>query len=432
MKIYIIILLIVFLLINLRANQNEKFSNKIPIFCINLDTAEKRWNKVNHKFKNLNLNIERFPAVNGKKLKKIDNNKILNSYNTNINAICDKNIKPNMELNLSKGEFGCALSHLNIWQMIVDKNIQTCIVIEDDINPNNNFSDCFEMLNQLPSDWDIAYISFLNTGKKNYVTNNIYIPSCGFTTAGYIINLKGARKLLKTLPIVGPIDLFLLSLFRDKKINAYVLDGVCNSSNTWGGNDSSIEHSTRDLNKFTVKDKKVLVIGNAPYEKTNMGKIIDSYDIVVRFNNYPEVGYEQHIGSKTDIWCVSDATYVKDKKLIRSRRNKINKKMIVSPYNYKDEHDKIVDADFEKKLEKRDINVPKKYDFGKTWPSTGLLVIFYLLSLHDNITVFCFNGFDKSKKSIHFYESRQQWGHKNEIEKYVIEDLIKSGRVKRL
>ena len=176
MKIIIFCLLIVFLFYNLKSKK-ENFATQLPIYCINLDGADKRWNRVTEQFKNLGLNLNRFPAVNGKKIKNIDNTKILDTYNTNVNALCDKNIKPNLTLNLSKGEYGCALSHLGLWEKIVNENINSCIIIEDDINPNNNFTDYQELLTKLPSDWDIAYISFLNTGNKKFVAKNIYIPT---------------------------------------------------------------------------------------------------------------------------------------------------------------------------------------------------------------------------------------------------------------
>ena len=51
---------------------------------------------------------------------------------------------------------------------------------------------------------------------------------------------------------------------------------------------------------------------------------------------------------------------------------------------------------------------------------------------YDDITIFCFNGFDKTKKSIHFYENLQQWGHKSDKEKYVIEKLLNEEKIKRL
>jgi GR25 family glycosyltransferase involved in LPS biosynthesis len=227
-------------------------NNNIPIYCINLERSKDRWKKVQKKFKNIKLN--KFLAVDGSKLNEsdIDYSIIKSDYKTDVNALCDSKIKPGLNLKLSKGEFGCSLSHYNLWKKIVDENISICIIIEDDINPTNNFNNYKKLLNELPNDWDIAYISFLCTGKKNYInsTKTIYKPVCGFTTAGYIINKKGAEKLLKLLPIEGPIDLFLLSLFKNNKINAYVMEGICNSDNTWGGNDSSIEHSTRNINKF--------------------------------------------------------------------------------------------------------------------------------------------------------------------------------------
>ena len=33
------------------------------------------------------------------------------------------------------------------------------------------------------------------------------------------------------------------------------MEGICNSDNTWGGNDSSIEHSTRNIKKFIKNEK---------------------------------------------------------------------------------------------------------------------------------------------------------------------------------
>ena len=438
MKLVILLLIIIFLIINVnKEKETFNFSNSsnTQIFCINLNSAHKRWESVKKKFNKLNLNIIRFPAVDGRKLdiNNLDTKKILKTYNTNTNALCDKNIKPNLILKLSGGEVGCSLSHLGLWEKIVKENITRCIIIEDDINPLNKFTKYNKYIDKLPSNWDLAYVSFLNTGKKKYVSESIYIPLCGFTTCGYILNLKGAKKLLSCLPIKGPIDLFLLSLFREKKINCYVIEGLCDSSQTWGGNDSQIEHSTRYINKYkSTEDKKVIVIGNGKYEKENMSKYINKYDIVVRFNNYPINNYNQHIGSKTDMWFISGATYLKNKKLVKARKDKIKTKYIVSPDFYKDEYYSINDKEFNKILEKKDILIPQKYDFGKKWPSTGILALFYLIPKYNDITIFGFNSFDPNQKSIHFYESLKSYGHSSNLEKQIINDLIISKKIKRL
>lgn len=52
---------------------------------------------------------------------------------------------------------------------------------------------------------------------------------------------------------------------------------------------------------------KILLIGNGP-SATNqkLGKEIDEFPIVVRFNSYRTEGYEEYVGSKTDIWITTD------------------------------------------------------------------------------------------------------------------------------
>jgi hypothetical protein len=55
------------------------------------------------------------------------------------------------------------------------------------------------------------------------------------------------------------------------------------------------------------QDKRVLIVGNSislfnkPY-----GEFIDSFDVVVRMGKgYPWPEFKEHLGSKTDVWCLS-------------------------------------------------------------------------------------------------------------------------------
>mgnify|MGYP003646202630 CR=1 FL=1 len=54
---------------------------------------------------------------------------------------------------------------------------------------------------------------------------------------------------------------------------------------------------------------KVIIIGNSPsildHER---GNTIDSYDVVIRINNCPVVGYERFIGKKINIWATTKNT----------------------------------------------------------------------------------------------------------------------------
>ncbi|MGI5831636.1 MAG: glycosyltransferase family 29 protein [Thermoguttaceae bacterium] len=55
-----------------------------------------------------------------------------------------------------------------------------------------------------------------------------------------------------------------------------------------------------------LRGKTVAVVGNGPSEiGTGRGKKIDTYDKVIRFNNYVTTGYETDYGSRTNIWITS-------------------------------------------------------------------------------------------------------------------------------
>jgi len=48
--------------------------------------------------------------------------------------------------------------------------------------------------------------------------------------------------------------------------------------------------------------KTIAVVGNAR-TLVNKGKEIDSHDVVIRFNDFKITGYEERVGTKTNIWC---------------------------------------------------------------------------------------------------------------------------------
>jgi len=52
---------------------------------------------------------------------------------------------------------------------------------------------------------------------------------------------------------------------------------------------------------------KILLIGNAPNVlDKELGDVIDSFPLVVRFNSYRIPTFEQYVGTKTDIWVTCD------------------------------------------------------------------------------------------------------------------------------
>ena len=60
-----------------------------------------------------------------------------------------------------------------------------------------------------------------------------------------------------------------------------------------------------------MSDKNIILIGNSPtILSSKLGSVIDEFDTVVRFNNFVTAGYEESVGSKTDIWAIGASSSV--------------------------------------------------------------------------------------------------------------------------
>jgi hypothetical protein len=57
---------------------------------------------------------------------------------------------------------------------------------------------------------------------------------------------------------------------------------------------------------------KILLVGNGPVVlEHKLGSLIDSFPIVVRFNNFKLEGYQDYVGTKTDWFCLRACDDVK-------------------------------------------------------------------------------------------------------------------------
>ncbi len=187
---------------------------------------------------------------------------------------------------------------------------------------------------------------------------------------------------------------------------------------------------------------KVLIIGNAPYDNSKKkGNDINKYDKVVRFNSFSTEGHEDYIGKKVDDWVVSDSYCILEKKhFLKTMRKYPNVNLkIVLPAVFRDNVQKLkreLPEDIYNKAEiliqDENVIVDKKYNFGRKWPSTGILAIYNYLNHFDNLTITGFNHFDPKEKTIHYYETRKQLGHQHDLEKRIVDDLIEKGRLVRL
>lgn len=222
---FIIILVIILLLIT-RHYKKENFENNknIRVIYINLEKDKDRNNKMIKLLRENNIDFNRKNAIYGKNLDINNiNNKIIDK--NGLENIKNKNYK--YGLSLTMGGIGCAISHYEIIKDISkDNNNNIYIILEDDINFKKNFiSNVKEVIKKAPKDWDIIYIGYgpiSDDYKNKKINNNFFRTNRIHGTFGYILNKKGASKILNIFPIKYQIDTELYLASRNKKINSYI------------------------------------------------------------------------------------------------------------------------------------------------------------------------------------------------------------------
>ncbi|WP_272537647.1 glycosyltransferase family 25 protein, partial [Providencia sp. PROV225] len=126
------------------------------VFIINLKESSERRLKMQAQLDKTELKYEFINAVNGKDLSNTELKEIVYDY-------------PNCML--SKGEIGCALSHLAIYKKMVNENIEQAFVLEDDATLPYNIEDVISKIQKI----------------DKLTKPNIYLLSC---VDSYIKNQK--------------------------------------------------------------------------------------------------------------------------------------------------------------------------------------------------------------------------------------------------
>jgi GR25 family glycosyltransferase involved in LPS biosynthesis len=187
----------------------------IPAFCITLERRSDRWKRfvdqygVSQGFPHL----RRFLGVDGKELDVISDNRI--AIPTKRNIII-KERRSHEEID-SLGAVGCALSHIAIWQWMVDNKEPLVLVFEDDaVVPPDFVSRANHLISssitlQNTAKWDIWLIGAKwKLATKLERSSQLEVPATWFLTHCYIITLPYASFLLKnSLPVTTHIDFWM-------------------------------------------------------------------------------------------------------------------------------------------------------------------------------------------------------------------------------
>lgn len=178
-------------------------------FVISLKSAENRRNYVEKHLKSLGLDFEIVDAVDGSVFSDIEKE-----------SMVEKNFLDKSKYHFSNGQIGCALSHLNVYQKIIDFDLDYALIVEDDIIFPDNINIILSTISQIEN-LDVVMLSFyshrlnepLKLSKKSLKSHEdltlykpVEIKKCASTMA-YIISNKSAKKIVDAnSPMIATAD----------------------------------------------------------------------------------------------------------------------------------------------------------------------------------------------------------------------------------
>lgn len=209
----------------------------IPIYLINLDRSVDRLQSIQEQMNRLRLPFERVPAVDGERLEE-----------TAPKHFTIGDAKPLCGRDLTLGEIGCSMSHLQIYERIVKAEQKYALILEDDVwLPRNTKQLIKELIEwNKPQHWDIVLLHHKNPGFRKFSTQKINhrmrlvrFKRTAASTAAYIVSYKTAKHLLRIgEPIRMPAD----KLTGDYKINHLKICGILCSPFSIDDFDTTIPH----------------------------------------------------------------------------------------------------------------------------------------------------------------------------------------------
>jgi hypothetical protein len=203
----------------------------------------------------------------------------------------------------------------------------------------------------------------------------------------------------------------------------------------------------RQKNLLHNLDKKIIIVGNgASLRNKKLGKKIDEFEEVVRFNDYQLDSFEEDVGTKTTIWARNNSDNVTDRILSQFKMviyymplwayNKQYINILKTKNIYIMPKEDLRDLQRQLSLIKRSLKTSGGGGLSsqKGWPSTGISAISILLSYANSITICGFDFFQTDdRQSEHYYDDKHGFiktkCHKGEYEKEWILRKQKAGQI---
>jgi len=194
------------------------------IYYINLDRRIDRKENMEKELKKINYKgpVERISAVDGR---------TLDLPNLSRSLITEEGIKDASDKTrglywvMTKGAIGCALSHHNLANKIIEeiKDNDYVLIVEDDIEFQPDFLNKVEEYTKEIPPFDILFLGYHY--KHNKKEGNSYYdqPLKSWGTFGFITNKKGSQELLKLFPITNQVDTEMHKLYNNDNLRVFCL-----------------------------------------------------------------------------------------------------------------------------------------------------------------------------------------------------------------
>lgn len=222
----IMIISMFYMLANVKKESKNIFNE---IYIVNLERRPDRLNRFLEYYNKSDLqnySVNKFNAVDGSKID-VDTVPLTELARLEMKQLETMGFRYK-HYQLTKGAIGCYLSHVKIWEHIVDHDYEMVLVFEDDARPPPNFLKLVKQnLKLIPKDWDIVLLGKLCNScvdKGGYYDVNRFM-----LTHAYLIKKKAIIKILETdtlFPISQQIDAYMSELSSTLKIYAVKKDIV--------------------------------------------------------------------------------------------------------------------------------------------------------------------------------------------------------------
>ncbi len=232
----------------------------MKIYAINLASQTEKKNYIINECKKLNLDIDIFDGVYGAELSE---------------EYLKSNVLDYPNCYLTRGEIGCALSHIKIYEDIIKNNLPYAMILEDDAVLSSqlpNFIADFEKFNTKEGIFllidDFKYI----VNKKIKIGSfDIYPVESATTTTGYILTLEAAKSMVKFLyPIRYEADMF--KIFK-----------MCTGTKIYATVPHLVSSNDKDKSNSSIEDDRKLV---AEKRKAYRNNLFKNYEKRKRFKRF--------------------------------------------------------------------------------------------------------------------------------------------------